>query len=84
MTSEARLGILRARAENLRDPEERGRLVRLMDDLARISNLVDVAERRPKTMARHGIGPKHIENARWVRDRLDDEIAGRLAKAEQT
>jgi hypothetical protein len=82
MTAEVRIGILRARAEALLDLEERGRLVKLLDDLSRITNLVDVAERRPKTMAKYGIGPKHIENARWVRDRLDEEISGRISKAE--
>lgn len=87
MTSEARIGMFRARAEALieRHPldEEMPRLLELIRQLASITNLVDVAERRPKTMAKYGVGPKHIENARWVRDRLDEEIAARLTKAEK-
>lgn len=82
MTVDVHLGMLRSRVEGLADPSERAELTKIADDLASILRLVAAAERAPKTMQRYGIGPKHLSNAKWVRDRLNDELTKRLQRAE--
>lgn len=82
MNIDVHVGLIRARIETLSDPTERSELTKVADDLASILRLVAAAERAPKTMQRYGIGPKHLTNAKWVRDRLNDELTKRLQRAE--
>lgn len=63
--------LLRHRIEVLSDREERGSLIRILDDLETIENAMPEIE-----------GTRLAARARWLRDCLNNELSGRLAKAE--
>ena len=77
-----RSDLLRHRIEGLSDSEERGRLVRILDDLSAMDRVLDWSERWPKTLRRHGVTVEHVARARWCADRLHEELTGRLQRAE--
>lgn len=46
--------------------------------------MTSIVELPSRILERYQVDDEDIERARWLRDRLDEEISGRIARAEST